>query len=199
MISSTSENKGVGALRNDDLTVYSVGISTAGVAEMRMAELHPKRHITATTVDVDGARFVQEQVEASGLSKQIAVKVEDVSKSLPYEANHFDFIYARLVLHYLPSTDLSRALNELYRVLKSEGRMFVVVRSSVDLHGAIVCRDESYWRHFHTEASIQEHLLAADLKVGYIKSYEEHLCEDFYRREPSPSVDTIIETFVTKT
>ncbi len=194
-LASISEESGIATLGKDDLTVYCVGISTAGAAEMRLAELHQKRHIIATTIDAEGAQFAQEQIKAKGLSDQITIKVEDVSQPLPYKDNHFDFIYARLVLHYLPRADLIQALSELYRVLKGGNRLFVVVRSSVDLHGRPIPHgEESYWRHFHTEASIREHLLTAGLKIEYIKSYEEHLCDDFYRREPSPSVDTVIET-----
>ncbi|NGX53759.1 MAG: hypothetical protein K1000chlam4_00476 [Chlamydiae bacterium] len=199
ILHSISQESGIAAVKKDDLTVYCVGISTAGAAEMRMAQLHPKRHIIATTIDAEGARFVLERVDAKGLSRQIAVKVEDVSKPLPYEDNHFDFIYARLVLHYLPRADLTHALNGLYRVLKGGSRLFVVVRSSVDLHGRPIPHgEESYWRHFHSEASIREHLLAAGFKIEYVKSYEEHLCDDFYRRQPSTSVDTVIETVVLK-
>ncbi|NGX55121.1 MAG: hypothetical protein KR126chlam2_00747 [Chlamydiae bacterium] len=207
ILTSISEERGIEALEEDDLTVYSIGISTAGAAEMRMAELHPKRYVTATTIDVEGAKFVREQVDAKGLSKQIAVKIEDVSEPLPYEDNHFDFIYARLVLHYLPRTELTNALGELYRVLKCGGRFYVVVRSTAcrkeqpDPTSGLTSYSvsgESYRRHFHTEASIQKHLLATGFEVAYVKSYEEHLYEDFYRSELSPSVDTIIETLCSK-
>ena len=110
---SVSENNGIATLSDDDLQIYSVGISTGGIAEMRMAELNSQRMITATTIDVKGANFAKEHIEAKGLSSQVIVKIEDVSKTLPYEDDSFDFIYARLVFHYLPKIELIQALSEL--------------------------------------------------------------------------------------
>lgn len=103
---SASEDHGIAALTDQDLKVFSVGISTGGIAEMRMAELNRKRHIIATTIDQDGVAFAKEQIAELHLENQIDAKVEDVSEPLPYANNHFDYIYARLVLHYLPKTNL---------------------------------------------------------------------------------------------
>src|SRR5262245_49451875 len=127
---SVSEDNGIAALDSSDLKVYSVGISTGGAAEMRMAKALPTRHIIATTVDEEGVEYAKKCIKQEGLEEQIMVKLEDVSKPLPYTDGHFDFIYARLVLHYLSKQALDKALTELRRVLKPNGRMFVVVRST---------------------------------------------------------------------
>lgn len=128
---SQSEDNGIALLNDADLMIYSVGISTGGVAEVRMAEQNPRRHIIATTIDTKGAAFAKEQIAERGFSEQIEVKIEDVAQPLSYQDSYFDFIYARLVLHYLPRHDLQRALQELKRVLKPEGRLFVIVRSDM--------------------------------------------------------------------
>lgn len=210
MESSISEDNGLEALGEGDLRVYSVGISTAGLAEMRMARNHSDRQIIATTIDLGGAEYVQKRVGAAGLSGQIAVKIEDVRGPLPYEDGYFDYIYARLVLHYLPRPDLRHALNELHRVLKANGKLFVVVRSSAsfsksvtydsttELTSYISDNGEAYKRLFHTEESIQKYLKSAGFAIQYIKSYEEHLCEDFYRKQPSKSLHMVIETLASK-
>lgn len=168
---SISEDNGIAALTNDDLQVLSVGISTGGVAEIRMAEANPKRHIVATTIDQDGVTFAQKYIAEKHLEEQIETKIEDVAEPLPYTDAHFDFIYARLVLHYLPKDKLVTALAELHRVLKPGGRLFVVVRSTkcpdamrADAHfdpatslTSCTFADEktgkthSYSRYFHTE------------------------------------------------
>ena len=213
MKTSLSEDNGIAALSNDDLKIYSLGISTAGLAEMRMAKLLPGRQITATTIDCAGAQFVQQLVEQKGLSKQITVKLEDVREPLPYEKGHFDFIYARLVLHYLPESDLNHALDELHRILKTHGKLFVVVRSSQSLQRGYKSMKfdpksrlttytygrETFRRLFHSEKSIQEYLVRPGFAVQHVKSYKEHICEDFFRKIPAQSVDTVIESLAVRT
>ncbi len=56
---SPSEDNGIAVLTDNDLEVLSVGISTGGVAEIRMAEKNPKRHVVATTIDEEGVSFAQ--------------------------------------------------------------------------------------------------------------------------------------------
>lgn len=48
MHQSISENNGIATLNDSDLEIYSVGISTGGIAEIRMAELNPQRRVIAT-------------------------------------------------------------------------------------------------------------------------------------------------------
>lgn len=205
--SSISENNGIEALTAKDKKIYSVGISTGGAAEIRMALADPERHIIATTIDSNGAEFARNKIEKLGLSHQIEVRIEDVTETLPYPNGYFDYIYARLVLHYLPSNDLQFALNELCRVLRRGGRIFVVVRS-VDCYEA---RDQSstldpstglttydsngnlYSRYFHSEESIQSYLKSSGFSSKYVRSYEEQLCVDFHRMKPAKQIDTLIE------
>lgn len=210
---SISESNGINTLSDKDLYIYSVGISTGGLAEIRMATLHPDRKIIGTTIDAEGAQFAQKQIEERGLSQQVIVKIEDVSQPLPYKDKTFDFIYARLVLHYLPREKLTHALNELHRVLKDRGEFFVVVRSLAcdEAHSKNSTYDpvtglttytsdegRSYKRYFHTEDSIQEYLKAAGFLIQQIRSYEEQLCVDFQRMQPSKHIDTLIEVLASR-
>ena len=208
---SISEDHGIAALSDTDKRIYSVGISTGGVAEMRMAVADPRRRIVATTIDAEGARFAQIEIEKAGLSKQIEVKIEDVARPLPYPDEYFDFIYARLVLHYLPKIELVRALRELFRVLRLKGRLFVVVRSiecpeakngALDLDTGMTTYHgtdgRAFSRYFHNEKSIQEHLGAAGFHIHAVKSYDEHLCIDFQRTQLASQVDVLIEVLASK-
>lgn len=215
---SLSEDNGITALTNNDLQVLSVGISTGGVAEIRMAEANPKRHVVATTIDKEGVAFAQKYIAEKHLDGQIEAKIEDVADPLPYEDAHFDFIYARLVLHYLPKDKLVAALAELHRVLKSGGKLFVVVRSTKcpdatreDAHfdaathlTSCTFTDEktgkthSYSRYFHTEESISKYVIDAGFNVAYTRAYDEHLYIDFMRTELSPKTDNVIELLATK-
>ena len=210
---SKSENNGLAILTDYDLQVYSVGISTGGVAEMRMAELNPKREVIATTIDPEGAKFAQKYIDDKELSKQITIKIEDVTQPLPYKDDSFDFIYARLILHYLTKTELPKALDELHRVLKNSGKLFVVVRSTkcYDASSKEAVYDPltgltfytskegiSYRRYFQTEDSIQEYLINAGFSINYVSSYEEQIYSDFQRTKPAPQIDSLIEVCATK-
>jgi ubiquinone/menaquinone biosynthesis C-methylase UbiE len=210
---SISEDNGIAALSDQDLVVYSVGISTGGAAEVRMAQAKPERKIIATTIDVEGASLAEAEIKKQGFGAQIEVRVEDVAKPLPYPNGNFDFIYARLVLHYLSKQDLEKSLVELHRVLKKGGRIFVVVRS-------VLCNDAkapnavfdpethlTTWtrirqdtgkphtntRYFHSEESISSSVKRAGFTVLYVKSYREQLYGGFMRSRLSSSVDHLIE------
>lgn len=212
VLNSLSEDNGIAAILPEDKKIYSVGISTAGSAEIRMAQLGFERHIVATSIDPEGIEFARTAIEKAGLTAQIELKIEDVSEQLPYKAGTFDYIYARLILHYLPKAALEKTLSELHRVLKEGGRLFVVVRS-------VACKEvqdesatfdpnthltryfsggRSYARYFHSEESIQTALKSAGFLIQSVQSYEEQLCTDFARKIPSEQIDVLIETLVQK-
>ncbi len=210
---SLSEDQGIACLKSSDQKVYSIGISTRGSAEIRMAKLMPTRHIIATTLDKEGANFVEKEIEKLGFARQITIKIEDVAKPLPYPDGYFDFIYARLSLHYLSKTDLVKALSELHRIVKLNGILFCIVRSTASTEANIPeaiydpgtgfttypARGKIYKRHFHTEESIQEYLQAAHFHIESVHSYEEQLFMDFHRSVPSSHIDVLIEVIATAT
>jgi ubiquinone/menaquinone biosynthesis C-methylase UbiE len=215
---SISEDHGIAALTDNDLNVLSVGISTGGVAEIRMAEANPQRHVTATTIDEKGVDFAKKYIAEKHLENQIEAKLEDVSEPLPYADGVFDFIYARLVLHYLPKAKLASTLAELHRVLKQGGRLYVVVRStdcpdakrpdiqfdpetnltSCSFIDEKTGRTVSYSRFFHSVESISQYTTQAGFDIEYTKAYDEQLYIDFMRTELSPLADNVIELLATK-
>jgi ubiquinone/menaquinone biosynthesis C-methylase UbiE len=215
---SISEDNGLATLTDDDLEIYSVGMSTGGVAEIRMARANPKRQIMATTIDEEGVAVAKKHITKNGLERQIETKLEDVSQPLMYKDNAFDYVYARLVLHYLPEQDLVKALAELHRILKPGGRLFVVVRST---QSSPVKREDSAFdpvthlttfsytdettgkkkfprRFFHTEESISKYVRDAGFNIQYVKSYDEDLFVDFMRTIKSPEQDNVIELLAVK-
>lgn len=212
MMESLSETNGISFLTDRDRLIYSVGISTAGKAEIKMAELCKDRLVIATTIDKEGAKHAEESIKTAGLSGQITVKVEDVSKPLSYPDEHFDYIYARLVLHYLPKNSLIAALNELYRILKPYGRLFVVVRSSEcpEASDKAAKYDEqtcmttyssdgkSYSRYFHLKDSITHYLTEAGFAIKHVDAYQERLCVDFKRTQLASQIDSLIEVLAEK-
>lgn len=214
---SISEEHGLSLLNPDDLVVFSPGISTAGFAEIRMARANPQRKVIATTIDEKGLKFAQDVIAEVGLQTQIETKLEDLRESADYPYDYFDYIYARLVLHYLSAQDLDTVLASFHRTLKPDGRLFIVVRSKKNLpaDGNFTYDEQtkltsiphhrpdgqaSYMetRYFHTPVSIRQHLEQAGFQISQIEEYQEQLYRDFMRQEISPNVDHVIEVLAIK-
>lgn len=214
---STSEERGLIQLKETDLTVFSPGISTAGFAEIRMAKQNPNRKIIATTIDKKGLEFANDVIAEAGLENQIETRYEDLRNG-NYPENYFDFIYARLVLHYLSFIDLDDVLIKFYNSLKSGGRVFIVVRSvkNADFNDPNTSFDSNTKlttityrkadgiaeghseRYFHTPESICEHLQKVGFKTTEVAEYQERLYKDFMRKEISPREDFVIEVIAKK-
>lgn len=213
---SPSEENGLNQLCPDDLRVYSVGISTGGIAEMRMAE-YSSRHIIATTIDERGIEFATAQIEAANLAGRVELKLEDAAEPLPYVDGYFDFVYARLVLHYLPKDKLIFALASLHRVLKPGGKLYTVVRSDRCDHAHM--EDSTYdpltelteytendqdgnifrlRRHFFSEEELAEYVQSAGFTVGHTSRYDERLYKDFMRTVLSDQTDNLVEVLAVK-
>lgn len=207
---SISERNGINAIRPTDEEILSIGISTGGVAEIEMLEGNPNRHVTATTIDEKGLESTRINISNQGLSNRIAAKYEDVTKPMDYPDKHFDFIYARLVLHYLDDYNLRKALHELRRVIKTDGKFFIVVKSNNNFHlkdegttfdektGITTYPDDRgtgvfHKRRFHTKDSITKFLNEAGFTVGNMYEYDEDLCYDYMRTEKVSQSEPVIE------
>jgi ubiquinone/menaquinone biosynthesis C-methylase UbiE len=214
---SISEEHGLAAIPQDALFIYSVGISTAGAAEVRMAQTNPKRHIIASTIDERGVADNQKKIAQLGLSNRIEVKLEDISQKLSYADNTFDYIYARLVLHYLTKQQLPEALVELRRILKPGGTLFVVVRSTKNIDANERASDyddhtgfttytarpnteiaEIRKRFFHTPESIVQYVQGAGFHLAHNEQYGECLFHDYGRTIPAQHSDNLLEVIATK-
>lgn len=215
---SPSEEHGLSLVRDEDGLIFSPGISTAGFAEIRMVRQSPDRKVIATTIDEKGLAFARDIITSLGLQDRIETKLEDLRGEWQYPADYFDFIYARLVLHYLPVQDLEIVLKNFATSLKSGGRIFVVVRSvknvnpddphvrfdsrtklttypHYDTNGGLISVNV---RYFHTPESIKKHLEDAGLHAGDTQEYQEQLYRDFMRKDMSPHTDHVIELVATK-
>lgn len=127
---SQSEEFGLSLIKKQHQNILSVGISTAGFAELRMALDDDRRKIIATTLDGHGLEFTRNIIQQYSVNDKVELRIEDVSGDLDYKPASFDFVYARLVLHYLEKEKLQKALQNLYRILRPAGEMYVVVNPS---------------------------------------------------------------------
>lgn len=203
---SKSEKRGLKQLNASMQNILSVGISTGGSAEITMARECPNAKIIATTVDEKGLEFSIEKMSQFEEFKRIETKIEDVSKPMQYPDNTFDYVYARLVLHYLDKQQLNDALNEIYRVLKTNGILFVVARNNkewelskkefiieynektnITTYYEQWKKDKIRKRQFLSEKQIQSILLEHGFKIKSLKSYREKLYTDYERTRKNRS------------
>jgi len=197
---SKSEKRGLKLLNPNMEYILSIGISTGGSAEINMAKNCPRAEIIATTIDEKGLNFSIEKMSKYKEFAQIEAKIEDVSKPMPYSDNTFDYVYARLVLHYLNKQQLNDALNEIYRVLKPNGILFIVARNNKEWELTkpefIISYDEEtnittyyeQWkkevirkRQFLSEKQLEDILVQHKFKIKRVKSYKERLFTDYER------------------
>lgn len=216
---SISEEHGINLIESKDKNILSIGISTAGSAEIEMARKNPNSHIIATTIDNKGLEFTKRIIIQEALEDRIELKIEDISKKLPYNDNYFDFVYARLVLHYLDNKQLEKALSEIYRVMKCDSKFFIAVRSieewEAKLEGSTFNEETGItkypdiktlgtdnvryiYRRLHSKDSIKQFLLKAGFKIDYIQEYEEYLYRDYERIDVNPKPNKIIEVCASK-
>ena len=216
---SKSEENGINLITANDLNILSIGISTAGSAEIKMAEKNRNSHIIATTIDKEGLNYTKNIIEQYGLSERIDTKLEDISEKMPYNDEFFDFVYARLVLHYLDNENLTNALKEIKRVMKKHGRLYIVVRSrdewEAKLEGASYDENtgitkypkydtlgtdnvEYLYRRLHTVDSLSSFLVAEGFDIKYIKEYKEQSYKDYKRTEKVKYPNSLIECLCEK-
>ncbi len=211
---SKSERDGLAALLDSDMEVLSIGISTGGEAEIKMAKYDPRRRITATTLDPEGAEQVRAKISQLGLDDRVTVSVEDVAAVEPaHKDESFDYIYARLVLHYLNAQQLEVAVANLYRMLKQGGRLFVVVRSvrceearrpdnvfdpqtQMTTYLSALGQQES--RYFHTQESISGVLERHGFTIDAITQFDEQLSPSFNRDDGVWVANDLIELIAEK-
>lgn len=217
--SSKSEKRGLKLLNEEMQNILSIGISTGGIAELKMAQKCPAAKIVATTVDEKGANFSKEKLAQFKESERIEIKLEDVSQPMPYSDNMFDFVYARLVLHYLTKQQLECALKEIYRTLKPGGIFFIVARNNKEWELTkpefVVSYDEEtnittyyeQWkkevvrkRQFLSEEQLEEVLKNHNFVIKSVKSYREYLYTDYERtnKNKSKKPNYLTEVVVTK-
>lgn len=213
--SSKSEKRALKFLQSNFENILSVGISTGGSAEINFARLCPNAKIIATTIDEKGLDFTAKALKEYGMADRIETKIEDVSKPMPYQDNTFDFVYARLVLHYLDRQQLAAALKEIHRVLKPNGLFFVVARNNKEwelkIPHAIISYDPesnitTYLdqsgkigkRQFLSEEQLQNNLAEHSFKIKSCKSYKEYLYTDYERTIKSKKPNSLTEIVATK-
>ena len=80
----------------------------------------------------EGIEYTKEMMAANGLGQYADNMSVGTLMQLPYADNFFDGIICYGVLYYLPNEDIKKAVQEMRRVLKPEGKILLVVRTTED-------------------------------------------------------------------
>jgi SAM-dependent methyltransferase len=118
-------------------SILSVGCGP-GVFLREIAEAHPE--IEVVGVDISQKRITDAQKRLGALSNARACLGDALN--LPFDANHFDLVFCRFLLEYLPDKPL--AVREMKRVCKPGGKLLLQ-----DLDGQLV------W-HFPEDDELQK-------------------------------------------
>ena len=195
---SISEDHGLALINANIHSILSIGISTAGDAEIRMASLAPEAQIIATTLDKVGAALVVDLLRKNKLDERIIIRTEDIAEKNPAIGNTlFDFVYARLVLHYLSEESLQKALANIHQAMQKDALLYVVVRSIQSFEAKqktntydpisklttyeVASKGSWATRYFHSEDSIVSALQESGFQVKSSCEYDEKLSPNFDR------------------
>ena len=207
-----SELDGLSLVNDDMENILSVGISTNGNAEIEMTNRF-NGVVTATTIDEKGLNNTKYIVEKKDLLDRINLKLEDVRDKNIYPDNYFDYIYARLILHYLTNQELFEVLKEFKRILRENGKLYIVVRSNEcsEPHDGFIeyNEDTGMTRHvsfdgriatrrFHSVESISNFVKESGFNIKSVKTYDEVLYADYERTVEVTARNNLIEVICNK-
>ncbi len=101
---------------------------------------------------------IKNNSERLGQVSGLTFEVLDMSEPFKFERNEFDAVYARLSLHYFTNEVTRRVFSEIKRVLKPNGQLFFICKSTDDpLYGkgnqieADMFELDGHVRHFFSE------------------------------------------------
>lgn len=97
----------------------------AGTGTFLVELLRNQSKIEAIGIDPDGAilRTAQQKVEEAERTAQF---IEGSADNLPFEDKTFDIVTSTLVFHHLSTEMKKKALQEIRRVLKDNGRFYLI-------------------------------------------------------------------------
>jgi SAM-dependent methyltransferase len=105
---------------NKKITILDAGCGTGSLAK-EVKKKYPNINLYAIDIDPNILSIAKKK----GYKQEIHFSKASITK-LPFPSNHFDVVYSSLVIHHLPTKLKQEALNEIKRVLKKEGKFFLI-------------------------------------------------------------------------
>lgn len=105
----------------DSDTLIDVGCGTGVLIEIVKKE-HPNLKIIGFDPDVNALRIAKRRLSKAGLQAEI---IETFAENLPLPDSSIDIAFSTLVFHHLPKEIKQKAIAEIYRVLKPQGKIVI--------------------------------------------------------------------------
>ncbi len=102
------------------MKVLDLGCGT-GTLTIMLKRVHPDTDITGLDGDSQVLAIAREKSRGTNIQWD-----EGLGSSLPYANSVFDRVVTSLVIHHLSTDDKRRAFEEIYRVLKPHGELYVL-------------------------------------------------------------------------
>ncbi|MCZ7550876.1 MAG: class I SAM-dependent methyltransferase [Anaerolineales bacterium] len=102
------------------MKILDLGCGT-GTLTVMLRRAHPEAEVTGLDGDPEVLEIAREK--SRGLDVQWD---EGLASSLPYPDSAFDRVVTSLVIHHLVTADKRRAFEEIYRVLKPRGELYIL-------------------------------------------------------------------------
>ncbi len=87
--------------------------------------------VTATDWATSGLKKLKRKIKNTPFLQNLKTSVQDV-RELSFKANSFDIIYSHLSLHYFNTQTTQKIMQNLHKILKSSGLLFIKVKSTKD-------------------------------------------------------------------
>lgn len=132
----------------------------------------------------------EENVTKEGL-QNVTIQLGD-ALDFPYEADNFDIVFDRGLLHHIPESDWNRYQQGLLKVLKRGGLFYLAVFSDKSVkHGASPPKIGQMWRKVQDESGYwtYDHFFNADLiEQVFAKDFEILSINEDKKAEPNGSL-----------
>ncbi|MFB0566617.1 MAG: class I SAM-dependent methyltransferase [Candidatus Aminicenantaceae bacterium] len=102
--------------------VLEVGCGTGSLAILSKIAVGESGEVEG--IDIAPKMIHRAQKKANKAGLEVNFKITSVVE-LPYSDNYFDLVISSLMFHHLPVESKKKGLEEIYRVLKAEGRLFL--------------------------------------------------------------------------
>ena len=149
------------------MKVLDLGCGT-GTLTLMLKRAHPEAQITGLDGDSEVLDIARNKSRGADIQWD-----EGLASSLPYPDSAFDRVVTSLVIHHLVTDDKRRAFEEVYRVLKPNGELYVLDFGAP--HSSLTRFMTKYMRHLEEAADNFDGLiplLVTEAGFGSVKEAE---------------------------
>lgn len=125
-------------------TVLEIGFGTGHCLKQMAESVGEEGRIYGIDISAGMLKISKQRLEEAGLLDRVKLYCQDALK-MPYEDNKFDVVFMSFTLELFDTPEIPKVLDEIERVLKSNGRLGVVSMSKED-GGSILLRVYE-WTH----------------------------------------------------